>query len=119
MRPFVVGADIHCRAYSQPLQRVLTDFGAEASFGRAVEQLREHYGIEVPSGAVRQFTEQHAEAMLGQQQVLTELCAQSSQARIIGELDGSLVPLVTVKEEDGVDRGKTRTVGWQEARLAV
>jgi len=119
MRPFVAGAEIHCREYSQPLQRVLTDFGAESSFGRAVEQLNEHYGIAVPSGAVRQLTEQHAKAMLGQQQVLTELSGQGGQSQMIGELDGSMVPLVTVKEGNCADRRKTRTVGWQEARLVL
>jgi hypothetical protein len=93
IRPFVEGAGICCRAYSQPLQRVLTDFGAEESLGRAVERLQEHYGIQVPSGAVRLITQQHAEAMRKQQQALTALPAQGRQAQIIGELDGSMVPL--------------------------
>jgi hypothetical protein len=106
----VAGAEVRCREYSQP-QRVLTDFGAEVSFGRAVEQLREHYGIEVPGGAVRQITEQHAEEMLDQQRVLRELPEQSRQAQLIGEMDGSLVPIVTVKESVRSDRRKTRTVG--------
>jgi len=119
MRPFVEGAEIRCREYSQPLQRVLTDFGAEESFGKAVERLKEHYGIEVPGGAVRQITEQHAETMLYQQQLLTELPEQGSQSQIIGEMDGSMVPLVAVKEDASSDRRKTRTVGWQEARLAL
>ena len=119
MRPFVEGAAIHCREYSQPLQRVLTDFGAEESFGKAVERLKEHYGIEVPSGAVRKATEHHAEAMLKQQQVLKELPAQGGQSQIIGEMDGSMVPLLAVKENASGDRRKTRTVSWQEARLAL
>jgi hypothetical protein len=89
MRPFVTGAAIRCREYSQPLQRVLTDFGAESSFGKAVERLKEHYGIEVPGGAVRQITEQHAAALLKQQQVLTELSKQGGLAQIIGEMDGA------------------------------
>jgi hypothetical protein len=119
MRPFVEGAEIRCREYSQPLQRVLTDFGAEESFGKAVERLKEHYGIEVPSGAVRQITEQHAEAMLDQQQELTDLPEQGRQPQLIGERDGSMVPLVAVKEDASEDRRKTRTISWQEARLAL
>lgn len=98
---------------------MLTDFGAEESFGKAVERLKEHYGIEVPSGAVRKITEHHAEAMLKQQQVLKELPAQGRHSKLIGEMDGSMVPLVAVKEESGIDRRKTRTVSWQEARLAL
>ena len=110
---------IRCREYSQPLQRVLTDFGAESSFGKAVEHLKEHYGIEVPSGAVRQMTERHAEVMLGEQQVCRELSESGSQSQLIGEMDGSMVPLVAVKEDGGGDRRRTRTVSWQEARLVL
>ncbi|MGE0882410.1 MAG: hypothetical protein AB7P14_02595 [Blastocatellales bacterium] len=119
MRPFVEGAAIRCREYSQPLQRVLTDFGSEQSFGKAVERLKEHYGIEVPGGAVRKITEHHAEAMLKQQQVLKEMPAQGGHSQLIGEMDGSMVPLVAVKENARGDRRKTRTVSWQEARLAL
>jgi Uncharacterised protein family (UPF0236) len=119
MRPFVREADIRCRAYSQPLQRVLSDFGAESSFGKAVERLKEHYGIEVPNAAVRQITQYHAEMMLKQQQELTNLPEQGHQSQIIGQIDGSMVPLVAVKEEASGDRRRTRTIGWQEARLAL
>ena len=97
----------------------MTDFGAESSFGKAVERVKEHYGIEVPSGAVRQITEHHAEAMLKQQQVFKELSGQGGQSQLIGEMDGSMVPLVAVKENVGGDRRKTRAVSWQEARLAL
>lgn len=110
---------IRCREYSQPLQRVLTDFGAEASFGKAVEHLQEHYGIAVPSGAVRQITERHAEVMSGEQQVCSALPTSGSQSQLIGEMDGSMVPLVAVKEDGGGDRRKTRTLSWQEARLVL
>ncbi len=57
--------------------------------------------------------------MLKQQQVLRELSEQSGQSQIIGEMDGSMVPLVAVKENVNGDRRKTRIVGWQEARLAL
>jgi len=98
---------------------VLSDFGAEVSFARAVSKLREHYGIEVPSGAVRQITEHHAGKMLQEQKALTELSERGSEARIIGEMDGSLVPVVTIREGSGGDGRKTRSVCWQEARLAL
>lgn len=110
---------IRCREYSQPLQRVLTDFGAESSFGKAARHLKEHYGIEVPGGAVRQITERHAEVMLGEQQVCRELSESGRQSQLIGEMDGSMVPLVAVKEESSEDRRKTRAVSWQEARLVL
>lgn len=98
---------------------MLTDFGAESSFGKAVERVKEHYGIEVAGGAVRQITEHHAEVMLNQQQVLPELSERGGLPQIIGQMDGSMVPLVAVKENVRGDRRKTRTVSWQEARLAL
>lgn len=110
--------EIRCREYSRPQQRLLTDFGAEESFGKTVERVQEHYGIEVTSGAVRKHTQQHAEAMLDQPRELRELPEPGHQAQIIGELDGSMVPLVVVKETVPGNRRKTRTVSWQEARLA-
>jgi len=34
-RPFSSTAEVKCRGYSMPLERVLTDFGADDSFGKA------------------------------------------------------------------------------------
>jgi hypothetical protein len=42
LRPFSQKAGVQCRGYSRPLQRALVDFGADESFGGAVEKLREH-----------------------------------------------------------------------------
>jgi hypothetical protein len=44
------------RGYSQRLQRVVVDFGAEHSFGKAAEGVREHYRIDVSIEAIRQHT---------------------------------------------------------------
>ena len=63
LRPFSMLAEVKCRGYSEPLQRVLVAFGAEESFGRAVESVREHYGIEVPESALRTQTESHGAAL--------------------------------------------------------
>ncbi len=51
-----------------PLQRAITDFGADDSFGRgASAKLKEHYGIEVPATVIRDVTEKHGEAMVAMQ----------------------------------------------------
>jgi hypothetical protein len=47
-RPFSLLAGLACRCYSTPLQRVITDFGADHPFGGINQKLKEHYGIEVP-----------------------------------------------------------------------
>lgn len=125
MRPFVQAAEVKCRGYSEPLQRVLVDFGAEESFGQAVERVREHDGIEVPESAVRQQTEVHGAALLEQQarERLSELGPEPGVALLITEMDGSQVPLV----ETGVnaagkhceDHRRGRRLHWQEARLCL
>ena len=46
-RPFITSAGITSHSYSTPLQRVITDFGADHAFGQVSKKLHEHYGIEV------------------------------------------------------------------------
>jgi len=38
----------------------MTDFGADDSFEKATEKMKEHYGIVVPVSAMRTITEKHA-----------------------------------------------------------
>ena len=45
-RPFCRSAGVSCRGYSQPLQRRLTDFGADMAFGQVPAKLQEHYAVE-------------------------------------------------------------------------
>jgi len=97
----------------------LVDFGAEESFAQAATRVREHYGIEVSSGAVRRATTAHAAVM-----ELTQSAARQSaqlppggQPQMIGQMDGGMVPIVTTRA--AADRRKTRQVSWQEARLAL
>ena len=59
-RPFRGLTGLKCRGKSLVLQRALTDFGAEKSFQRASEQLREHYGVDLHRSSVREVVEQQA-----------------------------------------------------------
>jgi hypothetical protein len=64
IRPFSESAEVACRSCSIPLQRTITDFGADASFGGGTtRKLKEHYGIEVPATVIRAITERHGESM--------------------------------------------------------
>lgn len=125
VRPFSTSAEVKCRGYWEPLQRVLVDFGAEKSFGQAVERIREHYGIEVPASAVRQQTQAHGARMLEQQQTarLSELGPEPGVELLITEMDGSLVPLVetgvNAAGEQLTDQRGGRRLHWQEARLCL
>jgi len=124
LRPFSQRAEVECRGYSGGLQRVLVDFGAEESFGHAVERVREHYGIAVPKSAVRTQTEAHGAALLAAAEpLLSELGPAAGVELLITEIDGSMVPIVLPGvDADGrreEDRRKSRHLSWQEARLCL
>lgn len=95
------------------------DFGAEESFAQAALRVREHYGLELSSGAVRRYTEAHAAAMRLTQAEATQTAQlpPGGHGQMIGQMDGGMVPIVTTCA--AADRRKTRQVGWQEARLAL
>ena len=111
LRPFCFKARVQPRGYSGPLQRALTDFGAEESFARAAARVREHYGIDVPLTAVRQITYQHARQLPA---VEPGPPAQPVKT-LITQMDGSMIPVVA-SGPDG-DRRKGKTLSWQEVRL--
>jgi len=119
LRPFQVSAGVECRGASLGLQRALVDFGAEASHEKAVRRVKEHYGIEVSTNAVRRWTQHHGAARQQRQEEEREpeLPVGLGAALVIGELDGSMVPIVELGQ--GQDRRKERGVKWEEARLAL
>jgi len=96
----------------------MTDFGADHGFGQVPKKLQEHYGITIPVSTVRKITERQGAPMLEQQDrvslpVSIPGCRQQS-----GEIDGSMVPIVTIGAEAG-DKRKHKTLQWQEARLVM
>lgn len=123
MRPFSDSAGVECRDCSIPLQRAITDFGADVSFTGVPIKLREHYGIDVPVSVIRAIAEKHGEVMLARQGQETDLPDRPGVAVLIAEMDGSLVPVVETAEpvagEPPIDRRKTRTLIWKEARLGL
>jgi hypothetical protein len=120
LRPFSTSAEVVCRGYSVGLQRALTDFGADEPFAAASAKLREHYGIAVPVSAVRTITESHGAAMAASQPHGSAWPTAPGVPRLIGEMDGSMVPRVdTAPPGAGVDRRKTRRLSWTEARLCL
>ena len=113
LRPFCRRAGGRHRGYSRPLQRVLADFGAEASFARAAERVREHYRMEVPGSAVRQQTLDHGRKLSG----LTLKHQGPLPRQIITEMDGSMVPVM--QPGKGPDGRRGKTLLWREARLCL
>jgi len=105
---------LSCRSYSRPLQRAVTDFGADVAFEEARKKMQEHYGLEIPACMIRKITENHARAIgaCNLKQVENEANT------LIVEMDGSMVPIVELgKKKPGIDLRRTRKVTWKEAKL--
>ena len=64
-RPFQELTGLRGWGKSLALQRALTDFGAEKSFGQASRQLWEHYGVELRPSSVREVVERQASRAAG------------------------------------------------------
>lgn len=96
-RPFAAIAGVHCRGYSRPLQRVITDFGADVAFARVGDKLSEHYGIRVPLGAAATLTYRHASTL-----AIEDIEPRNTQGVIpltlIAEADGSMIPVVSIAD---------------------
>lgn len=110
-RPFCREAQVKHRGYSLRLQRVLTDFGSEVSFGQAVRRVREHYAIAVPAEAVRQHTLRHGKTIA----TLATADAAKPAAQLITQMDGSMIPVM--QPGSGADARQGRRLFWREVRL--
>jgi hypothetical protein len=115
VRPFCEQAKIAARAYSLPLQRAVTDFGADHSFLEATKKMREHYGVELPASSVRERTLAHAKASGAVQHETPKRSVQT----LITEMDGTMLPIVKTKTGPGLDGRKDKELLWREARLCL
>ncbi len=88
------------RGYSDGVERALTDFGIEKSFGRAATQFEEHYGWEVGRTTVLRLTEklgERAEAYLqqrfeqGEARYLSPDATAKKAATMVTSLDGCMI----------------------------
>jgi len=115
-RPFSALAGVSCRGSSLPLQRVMTDFGADAAFGRVPDKLKEHYGIEMPVSTIQRTTEQHAQRIYEREAAREIRPGTAAGVIFVGELDGSMVPVVEPSPE-AEDKRKGKVLSWKEVRL--
>jgi hypothetical protein len=125
VRPFCASAGVTTRGCSVPLQRAMVDFGADDSFAEAVKKLQEHYGTTVPVSTLRKVTLKHAAAMEAEQdeaKAVVEFPQRTGVETIIAEMDGCMIPLVSIEphqEGDPEDDRKRRKVSWHETRLSL
>lgn len=122
-RPFSYTAEVTSRSYSIPLQRVITDFGADVPFKKISNKLAEHYGIEVPESSAQKITEKHAEKIKEKEDLYGHVPKRTGVGCLICQTDGTMIPLVDTyeKSEEGkaIDKRKTRSVRWKEGRLTL
>jgi hypothetical protein len=105
-----------------PLQRRISDFGADMAFGKVNKKLKEHYGITVPNNGIRATTLHHARQLKILEDKQLGKIESSGKSCIISETDGSMVPIVQTKEVvEGkkADRRKGKSVMYREARLTL
>ena len=115
-RLFSQRADVRCRCSSMPLQRVMTDFGADVAFGQVPDKLKEHYGITMSPSTIRRTTEHHAKE-ISEWESSKEIKMNDGPGGIfIGELDGSMAPVVQ-PSLDEKDKRKGKTLCWKEIKL--
>lgn len=119
VRPFAQSAGVSQRACSRPLQRAVTDFGADLPFVQVMDKLVEHYGIVLGESTIRRITEGHARKIFE----ATETAAPWPQERghsavVVAEMDGGMVPVV-VPDATRADRRKGKSLQWKEAKLCL
>jgi len=100
------------------LQRVITDFGADHAFGLVPKKLQEHYGIGLSVSTVCAITEHHAGQIYQAEKRITDLPEADRCKILIGEIVGSMIPIVKIDEE-AEDKRKSKTLQWKEARLCL
>ncbi len=119
MRPFVLGAKVSPRGCSRPLQRVITDFAADAPFAQVQLKLREHYGFAIGESTIQRVTLGHAQAMFEASRAAVEFPAAPGQHKqIVAQIDGGMVPVVEPDAEQ-TDKRKGKKLSWREAKISL
>ncbi len=90
------------------------------SFEKAVDKIKEHYGIEVCKESVRIIAETHAAKIKAIQKKIKKHGTKVPMADVIvGEMDGGMVPVILGHKEENGDLRKTKIVGWCEGKLSL
>jgi hypothetical protein len=112
------GIGVSPRGRSTRLERVLTDFGCEHSFGHATARVREHYGFEISTSAVREATLSHAQRAARKLQEQYEksfrVLPAAGVQHVVAQVDGTMICTVAPGKRKG-----ERPREWKEMRLAA
>ena len=117
VRPFSKSAEVTCRMCSEPLERAIVDFGADASFEKASQKLKEHYGVHIQASTIRNVVQKHAREMA---QVKSKKTRRVAAFCINGSIDGAMVPIVEIdQDKKEKDLRKVRSTCWKESCLSL
>jgi hypothetical protein len=118
LRPLAGRLGVSPRGKSRRLQRALTDFGCEHSFGRAAQSVWEHYGFALGPSAVRQATLAHAQrAQASLEKEYAEpfrILPAVGEDHVIAQSDGTMICTVAAGP-----RKSKRAREWKEMRLVA
>jgi hypothetical protein len=114
----VNSAKVSNRGCSLPLQRVVTDFGADVAFAQVEDKLVEHYGVILPESTIRRVTEVHAQKIYVTASVDESWPVEGGCGTVVAEMDGGMVPIVEADPAQK-DRRKGKKLQWKEAKLCL
>lgn len=120
IRPFAQSAQVSHRGCSRPLQRAVTDFGADLPFAQVMDKLVEHYGIVLGESTIRHITEGHAQRIFeAAPHTSPSWPIQSGGSTVvIVEMDGGMVPIVE-PDTTRQDQRKGKKLQWKEAKICL
>jgi len=119
VRPFAQSAQVSNRGCSRPLQRAVTDFGADQPFAKARDKLVEHYGVVLGESTIARITEGHARNIFETAPPPKSWPTQAgTKTAIIVEMDGGMMPIVEI-DVSQTDKRKGKTLRWQEAKICL
>ena len=118
IRPFAQSSKVSHRSCSRPLQRVVTDFGADVAFMQVMDKLIEHYGVVLCESTIRHITEGHAQRIFDMAKLEESWPTEEGCAVVIAEMDGGMVPIVEPNATQ-TDKRKGKTLQWKEAKICL
>lgn len=97
---------------------MLSDFGAEHSFARSCQRLKEHYGFELSASAVRDTTLRHAGRAAAQLEAHDgesfRILPKTGPAYVVAEADGTMICTLPAGRKGQEPRPRE----WKEMRLS-
>lgn len=98
----------------------MVDLGSDASYEETSRKLKRYWNVHLSSSSIQTIVNKHSKIISENIDKLTETRTRNSQPEyVVGESDGTMLPLISVDDNCSGDRRKTRKTYWGEARLSL